>query len=285
MTTNLITDHSVTRDVFISHASEDKETVARPLAISSADLNITYWFDQQEILIGDNIRQKIDEGIRSSRFGVIILSPDFLAKGWTNYELDGLTNLQMTQNGTLLPVWHNITRVQIAAYSLSLAGIASMSTSDYSVPQIATAIARKIRSGDPTPTNSQSSPRKSSIPTQGFAVCYIAEASTPELNPQEHPENNIWPTGATGWLPMLANNDEIEFRIDNDKVRLRVSWNLTFSGGEFQAAMLASNSKASALILRPTEGGQIYFPSLTSPATSALTSRSGHTGWLTFRMR
>ena len=77
-------------DVFISHASEDKDAVARPLAEALRNNGLSVWYDEFELRIGDSLRRKIDKGIANSNFGVIVISRDFISKGWTNYELDGL---------------------------------------------------------------------------------------------------------------------------------------------------------------------------------------------------
>ena len=90
-------------DVFMSHASEDKESIARPLTEALEARCLRVWFDNQEILIGDSIRQKIEEGLAQSRYGVVILSKPFISKFWTNFELDGLIE-------RVLPVWHEIGR-------------------------------------------------------------------------------------------------------------------------------------------------------------------------------
>ena len=81
------------RDVFISHSSDDKDAIARPLAEALVAAGFTVWFDEYEIKIGDSIRTKIDEGLVCSRFGVVIISKSFFAKKkrWTKRELDGLT--------------------------------------------------------------------------------------------------------------------------------------------------------------------------------------------------
>lgn len=55
-------------DVFISHASEDKATVVRPLAEALTDLDVDVWYDEFELRIGDSLRRKIDHGIARSRF-------------------------------------------------------------------------------------------------------------------------------------------------------------------------------------------------------------------------
>jgi len=79
-----------TWDVFLSHASEDKEAVARPLAEALSDRGVSVWLDVLELRIGDSLRRRIDQGIRSSRFGIVVCSEAFFAKGWPQYELDGL---------------------------------------------------------------------------------------------------------------------------------------------------------------------------------------------------
>lgn len=66
---------------FISHASEDKSSVARPLANMLSERGVRVWVDESEIRVGDSLRNKIDEGLSHSEFGVIVLSHSFLSKG------------------------------------------------------------------------------------------------------------------------------------------------------------------------------------------------------------
>jgi hypothetical protein len=67
-------------DVFISHASEDKDAVAIPLAQILHRAGLRIWLDRQELRIGDSLHEKIDEGLAYSRYGIVIISPSFLAK-------------------------------------------------------------------------------------------------------------------------------------------------------------------------------------------------------------
>jgi hypothetical protein len=133
-----------TWDVFISHASEDKATVARPLRDALAALGITVWLDEAQMRIGHSLRRKIDEGIRSSRFGVVILSEPFFGKGWTNHELDGLVTRTVAGEQSLLPIWHELTAADVMAYSPSLADKVAMSTDQYSIDEIAEQIAEVV---------------------------------------------------------------------------------------------------------------------------------------------
>lgn len=131
-------------DVFISHASEDKEAVARPLAEALRNNGLSVWYDEFELRIGDSLRRKIDKGIAKSNFGVIVISRDFISKGWTNYELDGLITKSINGEQTMLPIWHNVTKREVIDYSPSLADKLARSTTDFTVEEIADEIADLI---------------------------------------------------------------------------------------------------------------------------------------------
>ena len=75
-------DKGATYDVFISHASEDKDAIVRSLATALMGYGLTVWYDEFTLRIGDSLRQKIDRGVATSRVGLVVLSPDFIAKGW-----------------------------------------------------------------------------------------------------------------------------------------------------------------------------------------------------------
>lgn len=134
-----------TWDVFISHASEDKAAVARPLRDALTKLGVTVWLDEAQMRIGHSLRRKIDEGIRASRYGVVVLSEPFISKGWTNHELDGLVTRNVAGEQSLLPIWHNLSADDVRRYSPSLADKVAMSTGEYSIEEIAQQIADVVR--------------------------------------------------------------------------------------------------------------------------------------------
>ena len=108
-------------DVFISHASEDKDRVVTPLANALRNRGLSVWFDRFELRIGDSLRRKIDSGISRSRFGIVVLSPAFFAKGWPQYELDGLVTMAVSGKQVLLPLWHGVSKDEVVGQSPSLA--------------------------------------------------------------------------------------------------------------------------------------------------------------------
>lgn len=134
-----------TWDVFISHASEDKESVARPLRAALAARGITVWLDETEIKLGQSLRRSIDEGIRSSRFGIVVLSKPFFEKGWTNHELDGLITRNVAGEQSLLPIWHGLQAEEVRSYSPSLADKLAAHTNDTTIDEIADQIAEVVR--------------------------------------------------------------------------------------------------------------------------------------------
>jgi hypothetical protein len=138
-------DYKKEYDVFISHASEDKAEVVRPLANALIKEGLTVWYDEFELKIGDSLRRKIDKGLANSRFGIVVLSKFFINKGWTNYELDGIITKTISGEQVVLPIWHNITKKEVIDFSPSLADKVARNTSNCTVEEIATEIAELIR--------------------------------------------------------------------------------------------------------------------------------------------
>jgi hypothetical protein len=132
-------------DVFISHASEDKDEVVRPLANALKSEGLSVWYDEFELKIGDSLRRKIDKGLANSKFGIVVLSKDFIKKGWTNYELDGIITKSVSGEQIVLPIWHNLTKKEVIDFSPSLADKLARNTSSYTVEEIATEIAEVIQ--------------------------------------------------------------------------------------------------------------------------------------------
>jgi hypothetical protein len=128
--------------LFISHASEDKDAIGRPLAHAlSEDFNV--WFDEYVLNVGDSLREKIDDGLRKSDFGIVILSKSFFAKKWPRAELDGLLALESANRKLILPVWHGVTESEVKSFSPLLAGVLGVST-NIGVPGVVEALRRSI---------------------------------------------------------------------------------------------------------------------------------------------
>ncbi|WP_369745614.1 DUF1883 domain-containing protein [Paenarthrobacter sp. AMU7] len=140
-------DVGETWDVFVSHASEDKEAVAEPLANALREHGLRVWLDKTELRIGDSLRRKIDYGLAHSSFGVVVLSKSFFAKGWPQYELDGIIGMNVNGDQRMLPIWHEISRDDIAKVSPSLVDKIARNTAIHTIAEISGEIAEVVKEG------------------------------------------------------------------------------------------------------------------------------------------
>lgn len=134
-------------DVFISHASEDKDGFVRPLAAALRDRGLEVWYDEFTLKMGDSLRKTIDQGLANSRYGVVVLSPSFFGKNWPEKELGGLTAKESNGTKVILPVWHGVDHKQVAAYSPMLADLLA-AISDKGVEYVAEEVLKVIRGTD-----------------------------------------------------------------------------------------------------------------------------------------
>lgn len=131
------TDAMEEYDVFISHASEDKAGFVDALYSELQKAGIKVWYDAISMTWGDSLRSKIDNGLKKSKYGIVIISKDYIKKGWTQYELDGLFQREMTDGKTILPIWHNITKQEVQDFSPTLAGRLALNSASMTPAEIA----------------------------------------------------------------------------------------------------------------------------------------------------
>ena len=146
-------DSAFDYDVFISHASEDKDSFVRALAQDLEQVGLRVWYDEWSLVVGDRLRRQIDEGLKRSRFGVVVLSPRFFAKNWPQQELDGLTALEMDGINRILPVWLDLGRDEVVQYSPPLADRVAASAAR-GIPEVVSDIKKAV---DRTPRSAPAS--------------------------------------------------------------------------------------------------------------------------------
>jgi TIR domain len=93
------------RDVFLCHASGDKQRYARPLAKALARRAVSCWIDEAEIEIGDSIIDAVNTGLRLSHFVLVIITEESLSRRWPQRELNAALYKEMISGRTVvLPV-------------------------------------------------------------------------------------------------------------------------------------------------------------------------------------
>lgn len=135
------------RDVFISHASDDKASFVQPLAEEMTKREISKWYDKEQAvnMWGHSLREELDNGIKLSRFSLVVFSKNYFKKYWTKRELDGILMKERIDNGQILPIWYGITEQDMYDFSPMLSNMLAFSTDVYSINEICDALESKIR--------------------------------------------------------------------------------------------------------------------------------------------
>ena len=130
-------------DVFLCHASEDKADFVDDLAAELIRCNIRVWYDKFCLRIGDSLRKSIEDGLRSSRFGIVVLSHSFFNKDWPQKELNALGAQESDGTKKILPIWHNLLKEDVLEYSPLLADLFALESSQ-GIPKIVSEIMNKL---------------------------------------------------------------------------------------------------------------------------------------------
>ena len=144
-TESKVAPDSVGYDAFISHASEDKAAIVRPLAKALSKMGFSIWYDEFTLKVGDSLRRSIDRGLVNSRFGIVVLLKAFFAKNWPQYELTGLITREIDGERVILPIWHGVSKQDVLKKSPTLADKVALSTGTMSIPRIAKELAQVLR--------------------------------------------------------------------------------------------------------------------------------------------
>lgn len=133
-----------TYDVFVSHASEDKEDFVRPFANALKTKGLVVWYDEFELRVGDSLRRSIDSGLSNSKYGIVVLSESFFKKEWPQRELDGLFAREVNGAKVILPIWHKISKDEVVKFSPIIADLLALNTATFTIDEIAAQISERI---------------------------------------------------------------------------------------------------------------------------------------------
>ncbi|ABI69560.1 toll/interleukin-1 receptor domain-containing protein [Syntrophomonas wolfei] len=200
-------------DFFISHASEDKESIAKPLAEALIQEGYKVWYDEFSLTWGDRLRESIDNGLSKSRFGIVILSNNFFSKDWPINELEGLWARESLGRKVILPIWHDISKEEIVKYSPMLVGKLAIESSE-GIPYILDQVKRMLNKDVTTTTNLN---KASQPPIQliAFAENDMFESGWKEA--EAYKQVIMYPTNPINPVPV----QNLRGIVDNNTIRLR----------------------------------------------------------------
>lgn len=85
--------------IFLCHASSDKPFVRRIATALEARAGVKVWLDEEEILVGDSLRDSIERGLTGADYVLVALSKNAITRRWVHQELNAAMALE-TEFGT-----------------------------------------------------------------------------------------------------------------------------------------------------------------------------------------
>jgi len=135
-------------DVFICHVSEDENYIIQ-LKEAFVREKIDVFFAKDELSWGCELHRVINDGLRDSKYGLVVLSKHFVNKcsKWTSSELSSLhSKSRLSPQDCILPIWKkDISEAEVGAFDMTLVGIKALKEEDMSVDQMAVELKKKLR--------------------------------------------------------------------------------------------------------------------------------------------
>lgn len=131
------------RDVFLCHAWADRIDAAQELFDELDALDVDVWFSQRDVVLGKSLGRQLDAGLRLSRVGIVLVTPNLLAAvrngGFADQELGALL-----ATDRVIPVSHGLDFEDVRSESPLLAQRAGLSTSGSTLAEVAAKIAESV---------------------------------------------------------------------------------------------------------------------------------------------
>jgi hypothetical protein len=132
------------REVFLCHAWDDRQGVAKELCDLLVARNVSVWFSENDIGLGEPFMRAIDKGLAKSRIGIVLVTPALLkrlpAAGVADKELSVLL-----ARDQLVPIVHNTTYEALREVSPLLASRNGLSTEEDTIAEVATKIKELVK--------------------------------------------------------------------------------------------------------------------------------------------
>jgi hypothetical protein len=131
------------RDVFLCHAWDDRQGVAKELHDLLVSNGVSVWFSEKDVGIGVPLMRAIDKGLANSRIGLVLVTPALLQRlpqeGIADKELSALL-----ARDQLVPIVHNTTFEALREVSPLLASRSGLSTAEEPIAGVAAKLAELV---------------------------------------------------------------------------------------------------------------------------------------------
>lgn len=132
------------RDVFLCHAWDDRQGTAKDLYDLLVERDVSVWFSENDISLGEPFLRAIDKGLAKSRIGIVLVTPALLkrlpAAGVADKELSVLL-----ARDQLVPIVHNTTYEALREVSPMLASRNGLDTAEEPMANVAAKVAELVK--------------------------------------------------------------------------------------------------------------------------------------------
>jgi hypothetical protein len=133
----------ILRDVFLCHAWDDRQGVAKELHDLLVSKGVSVWFSEKDVTLGVPLMRAIDKGLANSRIGLVLVTPALLKRlpqeGIADKELSALL-----ARDQLVPIVHNTTYEALREVSPLLASRTGLSTAEEPIADVAAKLAELV---------------------------------------------------------------------------------------------------------------------------------------------
>jgi hypothetical protein len=131
------------RDVFLCHAWDDRQGIAKELHDLLVSRGVSVWFSEKDVALGVPLMRAIDKGLANSRIGLVLVTPALLLRlpkeGIADKELSALL-----ARDQLVPIVHNTTYEALRDVSPLLASRSGLSTAEEPMATVADKLAELV---------------------------------------------------------------------------------------------------------------------------------------------
>ena len=199
----------IQNDAFFSYAGEDERVAAEIVgALKSSGFRV--WYAPDSLTPGQRLLAGLEEGMRNSRSGIILLTPSYFGKPWPKHELENLYRKYIEEDHLLVPIWMDVTKYDVETFMPSLAGIVAIRAGG----ELRTLIHKLIR------VLSKSAPRIGVVPSYESPVWRFLQGRGEITIGADGPATTLWEYllhGEPEWFPLYLDGhvyqrDELLFR-------------------------------------------------------------------------
>ena len=131
------------RQIFLCHAWDDRQGVAKELCDLLVARNVSVWFSENDIGLGEPFLRAIDKGLAKSRIGIVLVTPALLK----NLPVAGVADKELSvllARDQLVPIVHNTTYEALREVSPMLASRNGLQTAEMPMADVAAKLAELV---------------------------------------------------------------------------------------------------------------------------------------------